>query len=1045
MPLLETLVATVGPAIAKTLLKLWAGDNKLASEGGDSAIEVLTKLIPEIRARNETVRQLDAIGERAAESLMFTFEAEGKQLMVEDQEAVANLVARTLDHSRISTELLIQKDLDPAQLAQYLINDASDELTLLPKHRIDLFTRVIEEASQSIIDIARVLPSFTERTFAELLKRDRVLIDAAQRILENLDRIRAKTDDQDGSAAKFETEYRRATIRNLDKVELFGVDLSRSSRSQPLSVAYVSLNVGSDPELDVNEIRESEESDGEASAIEVVEAALARHRMLLLRGPAGAGKTTLLQWVAVRAASRSFEEPLENWNVALPFLIRLRQFGDSALPRPEDFPSLIAPTISGTMPSGWAHDRLKSGAAIVLVDGVDEVAESRRDEVRKWIIDIVSTFSACCFIVTSRPHAVEQSWLKNEGFHDADLQPMDTPGIEVFIDHWHRAVAEEARREEDLELLCRLAAHLKTTLRGNQAVRRLATSPLLCGVICALHRDTNEQLPQDRIELYERCCSMLLERRDSESGLHFRDYPKLSYRQKRALLDDLAYWMIKNEWSEISLDSVRSRFNKKIDTFRPDLKDGAVLTGQNAARFFLERSGILREPVKGKVDFAHRTFQEYMAANAALSEADIGMLISHASHPQWREVVVLGAGIARQKERTQLIQSLIQEGDRKPNIAPQLFLLAAACLDVSIDVENVLRAEVARRIGTLFPPKTVSDAMEIAQAAGEMAIPYLRWGSRYTNTKQAAASVRALAVIGTRESIQAIAEYADHYSSFAVPKEVVRASDRIESHLFLELIAPRLRVQDLPGESVSLLIERFGFDQICNLETATDLTVWGSRARDLSILRKLPELRSLRISGPEVQDLTPLNDLIKLERLTFEKIPVLRLAGITFPSTLEYLEVKRCSIDATELARIRSLKMLSINYSHVLNSRELTSAHNLRRIFIYNSEIDFTFLIGMNKLVHLSLVEAQQDALSVLNDLHHLKSLVIIGGDLGELRKLDGLTSLEELDLFQVRISDSATLPSLPRLKKLSLKGAGISPKLTREAYRKYPEVKITT
>ena len=45
MPLFETLVAAVGPAIAKTVLKLWARDNKVASEGGGSAIEALTKLI----------------------------------------------------------------------------------------------------------------------------------------------------------------------------------------------------------------------------------------------------------------------------------------------------------------------------------------------------------------------------------------------------------------------------------------------------------------------------------------------------------------------------------------------------------------------------------------------------------------------------------------------------------------------------------------------------------------------------------------------------------------------------------------------------------------------------------------------------------------------------------------------------------------------------------------------------------------------------------------------------------------------------------------
>ena len=62
MPLIETLIAAVGPAIAKTVLKLWAGDNIIASEGGGSAIEALTKLIPQIRARKEAERQIDAIG-----------------------------------------------------------------------------------------------------------------------------------------------------------------------------------------------------------------------------------------------------------------------------------------------------------------------------------------------------------------------------------------------------------------------------------------------------------------------------------------------------------------------------------------------------------------------------------------------------------------------------------------------------------------------------------------------------------------------------------------------------------------------------------------------------------------------------------------------------------------------------------------------------------------------------------------------------------------------------------------------------------------------
>jgi len=66
MPLAETLIVTVAPAIAKTVLNLWAGDVKLAWEGGSTAIDILAKLIPDLRTRNEADRQLAAIGEKAS-------------------------------------------------------------------------------------------------------------------------------------------------------------------------------------------------------------------------------------------------------------------------------------------------------------------------------------------------------------------------------------------------------------------------------------------------------------------------------------------------------------------------------------------------------------------------------------------------------------------------------------------------------------------------------------------------------------------------------------------------------------------------------------------------------------------------------------------------------------------------------------------------------------------------------------------------------------------------------------------------------------------
>jgi Leucine-rich repeat (LRR) protein len=1043
MPLFEILIATVAPAFAKTVLRVWAANDKVAADGGAAAVDVLAKLIPEIRTRKEAERQLEAIGEKAAESLHFIFETEGRHLITDDQEAVANLVAQTLDRTAIGAELLLQKDLDPTQLSQYFITGATEQLSLFPEPRARLFARVIEEASQSIIDIARVLPNFSERTFAELLRRDRVLIEAAQRTLENLDRIRAKPDeDQLVEAAKFDTEYRRTVVRNLNKVELFGVDLSRASRSHPLSVAYVSLEVGAASKPPRIHLIERETDEDEEPTVYAVEAALAENQRLVIMGPAGAGKTTLLHWIAVRAASMDFEDPLRDWNSAVPFLIRLRHFGDSTFPRPEEFPSLVAPTIADTMPRGWVHHRLSSGKAVVMVDGVDEVAESRRAEVRTWMKDLVATFPSCRFIVTSRPHAVEQGWLESEGFGDADLQPMDTEGIETFIDHWHMAVAEEVQREEDVSALRALATNLKGTLRGNRSIRRLATNPLLCSVICALHRDTNEQLPEDRIDLYERCCSMLLERRDPESGLSISGYPRLTYRQKRSLLDDLAYWMLKNDWSEVSIGSAQDRLSLKIETLRPDGRDGIPLDGRNAMRFFVERSGILRQPTQGKLDFAHRTFQEFMAANAAVGEGDIGLLAANATNQQWREVVVLGAGLARPSERATLIQVLLANGDKDREHRPQLHLTAAACLDTAVDVDNMLRQQVESRIKDLFPPKGVSEAMLIADAAGEMAVPFLKRGRQYLNARQSVACVRGLAMIGSAEAIHAIADYTVEFGS--VLNEVVRSSDRIDPGMFLELIAPRLDAKRLPGDAVARALRTFGIEAIPGLEQATELSLSGARAGDLCILSRLPHLHSLTLTGPAVTDLAPLRWLNSLTHLTLNGVEVHDLSPLQEMPSLRNVSIRHGFVDASQLAGVAGLASLSLWSSDVANAEELEKLIGLRDLWILDTYIDLAFLRGMPGITNLSLSGKYGD-LSSLGSLCNLNELRLSFIEIPDVRWMASLASLETADMYMVKISDSSTFPLPPRLQKITIKGDDGCHQIGRSLRRRYPGVKIVT
>lgn len=91
---------------------------------------------------------------------------------------------------------------------------------------------------------------------------------------------------------------------------------------------------------------------------------------------------------------------------------------------------------------------------------------------------------------------------------------------------WHEAVAKElARRGKPATDLMRTAEDLVEKLRDNPAVSRLATNPLLCAMICALHRDRHQKLPEGQSELCETLCFMLLHRRERESGLDWEKFP----------------------------------------------------------------------------------------------------------------------------------------------------------------------------------------------------------------------------------------------------------------------------------------------------------------------------------------------------------------------------------------------------------------------------------------------------------------------------------------------------------------------------------------
>ena len=275
--------------------------------------------------------------------------------------------------------------------------------------------------------------------------------------------------------ADFEARYTAYLEKKHGTLTIFGLDLrDRSAATWPLDAAYLSL-----------EAVPSGAGEEQAGAPLPADRALAGQRRVLLRGVAGSGKTTLVQWLAVRAA----RDGLGGSGGTIPFVLPLRTLiRRGPLPEPGRFLAATGNPLADRQPDGWAAGVLGAGRALVMVDGIDEISERERDQVRDWLRDLLIAYPGNSWLVTSRPSAVADSWLAGEGFTELTLSPMSRDDITSFVTRWHTAARAGCEDPEERERLDGYRQSLLAAIAAKQDLARLATNPLMCGLICALHR-----------------------------------------------------------------------------------------------------------------------------------------------------------------------------------------------------------------------------------------------------------------------------------------------------------------------------------------------------------------------------------------------------------------------------------------------------------------------------------------------------------------------------------------------------------------------------
>ncbi len=201
----------------------------------------------------------------------------------------------------------------------------------------------------------------------------------------------------------------------------------------------------------------------------------------------------------------------------------------------------------------------------------------------------------------------------------------------------------------------------------------------MCGLICALHRERRGYLPTGRKELYDAALTMLLARRDRERGMGV----DLGEEVQLELLQRLAYALVLSGRTEMSTDGAEVIVGRCLPVVASAGSDASAVL-----RELLLRSGLLRQPAAGVVDFVHRTFQDCLGARYAVEEGHLDVLLKNADDTQWEDVVRMAVAHARSHERAWLLKQLLKRR------TPRLTLLALACLEHVAALDAGVRAEV---------------------------------------------------------------------------------------------------------------------------------------------------------------------------------------------------------------------------------------------------------------------------------------------------------------------------------------------------------------
>ncbi|NES21802.1 MAG: NACHT domain-containing protein [Symploca sp. SIO3E6] len=483
--------------------------------------------------------------------------------------------------------------------------------------------------------------------------------------------------------SEFKTEYYKSLVYTCRDYQTKGLDKDCILK---LEKVFVPLKIVSKDAIQVEskmiqEVENQAENPKEKQIWDFL-AVMSRYpafRRMAVLGAPGSGKTTLLRHLTLTYATKQERELHSKAPKLIPILLYLRDVRQVIAEKQPPLAELITEQVKRQRklqplnpPPNWFAEKLSQRECLVMLDGLDEVAdESQRQEVSRWVDEQMEAYPDTPFILTSRPFGYQSARLQ-QGITVLEVQPFNLKQVKEFIHSWYLQTEVMSRAgEEDLgvqEEAEQQADDLIRRIRKSSPLAAMAVNPLLLTMIATVHR-RGSALPGKRVELYKEICQVLLEKRLRAKKID----ESLTATQKQSVLQVLALALMRNNTREFTLLEGTSLIQDKL---------AEVAGAANSQKFFeqiKDVSGLLVEQELGVYEFAHLSFQEYLAAVEIKETNQEKLLIGKINNPWWNETIRL---YAAQTNASNLICSVLA----LPSPSAEAMALAYDCLEEGLSV-----------------------------------------------------------------------------------------------------------------------------------------------------------------------------------------------------------------------------------------------------------------------------------------------------------------------------------------------------------------------